>query len=229
MTTFTDYEAHDALGLADLIRRREISAAEVLEAAIQRVEARNPALNAVVVHDLPRARKLAKAADRARAKGEKLGPLHGVPMTVKESYDVVGMPTSIGFEAHRDDRPDHDALVVARLRDAGAIVWGKTNLPVAMADWQSFNPVYGTTNNPWDPTRVPGGSSGGSAAALAAGLTPLEFGSDIGASIRNPAHYCGVFGHKPTIGIVPSRGHGLPPYVHDRDIADTTYFVKYFT
>jgi amidase len=179
----------------------------------------NPAVNAVVCTDLPRARRQAQAADRARRRGAALGPLHGVPMTVKESFDVVGLPTTIGYENQRQRRPDEDAVVVQRLQAAGAIVYGKTNVPVAMADWQTFNPVYGTTSNPWDLSRVPGGSSGGSAAALAAGLTPLEYGSDIGASIRNPAHYCGVFGHKPTIGIVPARGHGLPPYVHDRDIA----------
>lgn len=205
--------------LAARIRRGEVSSLEALDAAIARIERLNPAINAIVATDIPRARRQAKAADRARAKGVTLGTLHGVPMTVKESFDVVGMSTTVGFVAQRDNRPVQDSLVVQRLAAAGAIVFGKTNLPVAMADWQSFNPVYGTTNNPWDPTRVPGGSSGGSAAALAAGLTPLEFGSDIGASIRNPAHYCGVFGHKPTIGIVPSRGHGLPPYVHDRDIA----------
>lgn len=205
--------------LAARIRRGELSSLEALDAAIDRMERLNPAINAIVATDLPRARRQAKAADRARAKGAKLGPLHGVPMTVKESFDVAGMATTVGFLDQRDNRPVQDSLVVQRLAAAGAIVFGKTNLPVAMADWQSFNPVYGTTNNPWDPARAPGGSSGGSAAALAAGLTPLEFGSDIGASIRNPAHYCGVFGHKPTIGIVPSRGHGLPPYVHDRDIA----------
>ncbi len=205
--------------LAARIRRGELSSLEALDAMLARIDLLNPAINAVVTTDVPRARRQAKAADRARAKGVTLGPLHGVPMTVKESFDVVGMATTVGFMDQRDNRPTQDSLVVQRLAAAGAIVVGKTNLPVAMADWQSFNPVYGTTNNPWDPTRVPGGSSGGSAAALAAGLTPMEFGSDIGASIRNPAHYCGVFGHKPTIGIVPSRGHGLPPYVHDRDIA----------
>jgi amidase len=205
--------------LAARIRRGELSSLEALDAMLARIDLLNPAINAIVTTDVPRARRQAKAADRARAKGATLGPLHGVPMTVKESFDVVGMATTVGFMDQRDNRPTQDSLVVQRLAAAGAIVVGKTNLPVAMADWQSFNPVYGTTNNPWDPTRVPGGSSGGSAAALAAGLTPMEFGSDIGASIRNPAHYCGVFGHKPTIGIVPSRGHGLPPYVHDRDIA----------
>ena len=205
--------------LAARIRRGDLSAVEALDMAVARMERVNPRINAIVATDLPRARRQAKAADRARARGVPLGPLHGVPMTVKESFDVAGLPTTVGFEAQRDNRPVRDAVVVERLSAAGAIVFGKTNLPVAMADWQSFNPVYGTTNNPWDLARGPGGSSGGSAAALAAGLTPLEYGSDIGASIRNPAHYCGVFGHKPTIGIVPSRGHGLPPYIHERDIA----------
>ena len=205
--------------LASAIRRGELSAVEALDALAERIRRLNPAINAVVATDLPRARRKAAAADRARARGAPLGPLHGVPMTVKESFDVVGLPTTVGHEAQRANLPEAPALVVERLEAAGAIVFGKTNLPVAMADWQSFNPVYGTTNNPWDPGRVPGGSSGGAAAALAAGLTPLEYGSDIGASIRNPAHYCGVFGHKPTIGLVPDRGHGLPPYVHGRDIA----------
>jgi len=205
--------------LAARIRRGDLSSLEALEALVARIERLNPAINAIVCTDLPRARRAARAADRARARGEALGPLHGVPMTVKESFDVAGLPTTVGFPEQRDHRPAQDAVVVQRLAAAGAIVFGKTNLPVAMADWQTFNPVYGTTANPWDTSRVPGGSSGGSAAALAAGLTPLEYGSDIGASIRNPAHYCGVFGHKPTIGIVPGRGHGLPPTVHDRDIA----------
>jgi amidase len=205
--------------LAARIRRGEVSSLEALDALAARLARLGPAINAVVATDLPRARRQARAADRARARGERLGPLHGVPMTVKESFDVVGLATTVGFESQRGNRPVCDALVVERLAAAGAIVFGKTNLPVSMADWQSFNPVYGTTNNPWDPTRGPGGSSGGSAAALAAGLTPLEYGSDIGASVRNPAHYCGVFAHKPTIGWVPDRGQGLPPHVLGRDIA----------
>jgi amidase len=205
--------------LAARIRRGDVSSLEALDALVARIERVNPAINAIVCTDLPRARRLARAADRARAKGAALGPLHGVPMTVKESFDVPGLPTTVGFPEHRENRPQRPALVVERLEAAGAIVFGKTNVPVAMADWQSFNPVYGTTRNPWNTDRVPGGSSGGSAAALAAGLTPLEYGSDIGASIRNPAHYCGVFGHKPTIGLVPMRGQGLPPYVHDKDIS----------
>jgi amidase len=205
--------------LARRIRRRELGALELLEHLLARVERLDPIVNAIPVRDVGRARERAREADAALARGECWGSLHGVPMTVKESFDVVGLPTTVGYEAQRANLPSAPAVVVERLEAAGAIVFGKTNLPVAMADWQSFNPVYGTTNNPWDTTRIPGGSSGGSAAALAAGLTPLEYGSDIGASIRNPAHYCGVFGHKPTIGIVPDRGHGLPPYVHGRDIA----------
>jgi Asp-tRNA(Asn)/Glu-tRNA(Gln) amidotransferase A subunit family amidase len=131
-------------------------------------------------------------------------------MTVKESFDLPGTPTCWGFPQYKDNIAQKPAVAVQRLLDAGAVVFGKTNVPVALGDWQSFNPVYGTTNNPWDLSRTPGGSSGGASAALAAGMTPLELGSDIGASIRNPAHYCGVYGHKPTWGVVPMHGHQLP-------------------
>jgi amidase len=140
-------------------------------------------------------------------------------MTVKESFNVAGWPTTWGLEEHKRNIAQQDALAVARLKAAGAIVFGKTNVPVLLADWQSFNPIYGTTNNPWDLLRTPGGSSGGSAAALAAGLTGLELGSDIGASIRNPAHYCGVYGHKPTWSLCSPRGHSLPGGAHPGDIA----------
>jgi amidase len=140
-------------------------------------------------------------------------------MTVKESYDVVGMPTTCGVPELKDNYPAANALAVDRLLGAGAVVFGKTNVPLHLADWQSYNAIYGVTNNPWDPSRTPGGSSGGSAAALAAGLTALEAGSDIGASIRNPAHYCGVYGHKPTWGIVPPRGQGMPGRVAQGDIS----------
>jgi amidase len=140
-------------------------------------------------------------------------------MTVKESYDVVGMPTTWGLSELKDNMPARNALAVDRLLAAGVVLFGKTNVPSWLADWQSFNPVYGTTNNPWDVTRTPGGSSGGSAAALAAGLTGFEAGSDIGSSIRNPAHYCGVYGHKPTFGIVPPRGQALPGRVAQGDIS----------
>jgi amidase len=192
------------------LRRRELSAVELLQHHLRRIERLNPAINAVVVLDAERALQRARAADTALARGETWGPLHGLPMTVKESFDVAGLPTTWGFESLRDNVAPGHALAVQRLLDAGAVIFGKTNVPVALADWQTFNPVYGTTNNPWDPGRTPGGSSGGSAAALAAGLSALELGSDIGASIRNPAHYCGVWGHKPTWGVVPMAGHQLP-------------------
>jgi len=140
-------------------------------------------------------------------------------MTVKESFDVVGMPSTWGIPEYKDNYPKKNAVIVDRLCSAGAVIFGKTNVPIHLADWQSFNEIYGTTNNPWDVARVPGGSSGGSAAALAAGITALEAGSDIGASIRNPAHYCGVFGHKPTYKVVTPRGQALPGVVATTDIA----------
>ena len=205
-----DLAFQSATELSRRLRRRELSSAELLQHYLQRIERLNPKLNAVVVLDSDRAMQRAKAADAALDHGECWGPLHGLPMTVKESFDVPGLPTTQGFEAMRDNIATQTATSVQRLLDAGAVVFGKTNVPVAMADWQTFNPVYGTTNNPWDLTRTPGGSSGGSAAALAAGLTALELGSDIGASIRNPAHYCGVWGHKPTWGVVPQQGQQLP-------------------
>ena len=155
---------------------------------------------------------------RSRTKGKR-GPLHGLPMTVKESFDVAGWPTTRGLTEFKDNIAREDSLAVQRLKRAGAIVFGKTNVPVLLADWQTFNPIYGTTNNPWDLLRTPGGSSGGSAAALAAGLTGLELGSDIGASIRGPAHYCGVYGHKSTWGVCSPKGHSLPGAVHPGDIS----------
>jgi amidase len=209
--------------LARRLRRREIGARELLEHYLARIERLNPTLNAVVVFDAERARQRADEADAALAKGPDAlwGPLHGVPMTVKESFNVAGLPTTYGYTAHADNRAARDAVAVRRLKAAGAVVFGKTNVPVSLADWQSFNPVYGSTGNPWDPARTPGGSSGGSAAALAAGLTGLEIGSDIGASIRNPAHYCGVWGLKPTWGVVPQAGHELVPvpFADNIDIA----------
>ena len=196
--------------LALRLRRREIGALELLDHTIARIERLDGALNAVVVRDFERARVRARAADAALAAGTIWGPLHGLPMTVKESFDVPGLPTTRGQEALRRNVAVQPAVAVQRLLDAGAIVFGKTNVPVALADWQTFNPIYGTTNNPWDLGRTPGGSSGGSAAALAAGFSALELGSDIGASIRNPAHYCGVWGHKPTWGVVPLEGQQAP-------------------
>ena len=172
-----DLPFRSAKRLAALIRAKRVSAADLLEAYVERLERYNPRLNAIIATDLPAARKRARAADRALAKGDLWGPLHGVPMTVKESYDVVGMPTTWGLPELKDNRPARNALSIDRLIAAGAVIFGKTNVPMLLADWQSYNDIYGTTNNPWDLTRSPGGSSGGSAAALAAGLTGLEAGS----------------------------------------------------
>lgn len=205
--------------LAALIRRKKIGCLELLNLYLERIERYNPRVNAVVCLDVQAAQTRAKRADRAVKRDDLWGPLHGVPMTVKESYDVVGMPTTWGIPDHKENYPQRHALAVERLLQAGAIVFGKTNVPLYLADWQTFNAIYGTTNNPWDVTRGPGGSSGGAAAALAAGLTGLEAGSDIGASIRNPAHYCGVYGHKPTYGVVSPQGQALPGVVAVPDIA----------
>jgi amidase len=188
---------------------RNVSARELVDAAISRIEALDPKINAVVVRDFDRARAVANEADAALARGERR-PLLGVPMTVKEQFNIAGLPTTWGDPKFKDWRPEADALVVQRLKSSGAIILGKTNVPINLADWQSYNDVYGTTNNPWNLDRSPGGSSGGSAAALAAGFVPLEFGSDIGGSLRAPAHFCGVFSHKPSLDLVPQRGAGPP-------------------
>lgn len=195
--------------LRAMLDARQVSAAELLEQAVARIETRDAGINAVVVRDFERARAAAGTADAALARGERL-PLLGIPMTVKESFNVGGLPTTWGLPNARGWRPAEDAVAVARLKAAGAVILGKTNLATVLADWQSFNPVYGTTNNPWDPGRTPGGSSGGSAAALAAGYVALELGSDISGSLRAPAHFCGVFSHKPSAGLVPQRGHAPP-------------------
>jgi len=195
--------------LRAMLDARQVSARELLEHAIARIEANDPQINAVVVRDFEHAHLSANAADAALARGERR-PLLGIPMTVKEAFNVAGMPTTWGLPMGRGWRPTEDAVAVARLKAAGAIVLGKTNLATAVADWQSFNVIYGTTNNPWDLGRTPGGSSGGSAAALAAGYVPLELGSDISGSLRVPAHSCGVFAHKPSSYLVPQRGHTPP-------------------
>lgn len=195
---------------AAAIASGDLSASELLEVTLERYERLNPAINAIIYTQLDVARSRAKAADAATAAGESWGPLHGVPMTIKEAWDWVGSPSTSGHPDRKDWRPERNSEAIDRLLDAGAVIYGKTNLPVSMADWQTFNPVYGSTGNPWNPEYTPGGSSGGAAAALAAGLTALELGSDIGASIRNPSHYCGLFGHKPTFGLVPIIGHGNP-------------------
>ncbi|MGB1007648.1 MAG: amidase family protein, partial [Thalassobaculaceae bacterium] len=207
-----------AVSLAAKIKAREISARELLDIYLARADQYHGALNAIIWRDDVAARARADAADAALAAGEDWGPLHGVPMTVKEAYDWAGSPSTWGDPVFKGNVAAEDSLAVARLKNAGAVIFGKTNVPRHLADWQSFNAIYGTTNNPWDVTRVPGGSSGGSAAALAAGLTALEAGSDIGASIRNPAHYCGVYGHKPTFNILRSRGVLWPGELAEVDL-----------
>ena len=214
----TELAFQSALQLGAAIRNKSISAAEMLDYFLARVEKFNPALNAIVVEDFDRARERAIKADKALARDEVWGPLHGVPMTLKESYDVAGLLTTRGNPDLKDNRADRDALSVTRLKQLGVNLFGKTNVPYNLADMQSFNDIYGTTNNPWDLSRAPGGSSGGSAASLAAGMTGLDSGSDIGGSIRNPAHFCGVFGHKPTFGLLPPRGHAGPGVLGESDL-----------
>jgi amidase len=207
-----------ALELGRMLKKRDISAMELLGECLSQYARHNEAVNAVILTDLVKARAAAAASDKRRARGESLSLFDGVPMTAKESFDWAGLPSTWGDPALVDNVPKTNAVALQRMLDAGAVMYGKTNVPLALSDWQSFNAVYGTTNNPWDLSRTPGGSSGGSAAALATGMSALELGSDIGASIRNPAHYCGVCGHKPTYGVVPYRGHLMPGSVSISDI-----------
>ena len=198
--------------LADLIQQRKVSSLEILEAHLERVKRYNPKINAVVTIKEKEAREKAIQADQALDKGENWGPLHGVPMTVKDTWDVKGMRTTNGVHWLKKNISQQNAVVVQRLIDAGAIINGKTNLPFASYDWQCNNRgLYPRCNNPWDLTKVPGGSSGGGAAAVAAGFTPLELGSDVAGSIRYPAHCCGVFGLRITEGLLPYEGHGNIP------------------
>jgi amidase len=205
--------------IASLIKTGKLGVLEAVDLYIARIEAFDDVVNAVIVRDFDRARARAKMLDRNKKKLAKLPRLFGVPMTVKESYNVDGLPTTWGVEASAHNIAKSDALAIERLKAAGAVIIGKTNVPVMLADWQSFNPIYGTTNNPFDLTRSPGGSSGGSAASLAAGFAALEAGSDIGASLRDPAHYCGIYAHKPSYGIIPPRGHSLGGNLAAADIS----------
>ncbi len=199
-----------ATELAKAILAREISAVEVLDAHLQQIRKRNPTLNAIVTLNEAEARRRAEEADAALARGEVWGPLHGVPVTLKDAFETAGLRTTSGARGLSRHIPKQDATVAARLRAAGAIILGKTNMPALGGDFQTDNRLFGRTNNPWDPRRTPGGSTGGGAAAIAAGMSPLEIGSDIGGSIRVPAHYCGVFGLKPTEHTVSAAGH-IPP------------------
>ena len=208
-----------AASLAKKIRRGQISAHGNLKLMLSRIEKVNPRINAIILKRVDEAIERAKAADRASRLGESWGPLHGVPISIKECFDWVGTPSTFGHLERRNHQAEANAVVVERLLQAGAIVVGKSNVPKDLADWQSFNDVYGTTLNPWDPSCSAGGSSGGSAAALASGLTALEIGSDIGGSIRIPAHFCGVYGHKPTYGVVPFHGHAMQPGMPADDLS----------
>jgi len=212
---------YSATELVSALKNGELSAVEALETLVSRSESRNSEINVVVSTDVDRARARAATIDEARAAGHDVGPLGGLPMTVKDSLMTEGLRTTSGAPELSDYVPDRDAAVVARLKAAGAVIWGKTNLPIYAGDVQSYNEVFGTSNNPWDVTRSVGGSSGGSAGALAAGFTPLEVGSDIGGSIRNPAGMCGVVGHKPSYGIISAKGQipGPPGTLTQADIA----------
>lgn len=199
---------------ARAVRGGEISSLELTQHVLERIERYNPSLNAIVTLLPDEALARARAADEALARGEWWGPLHGVPITVKNALEISGVRTTAGVPALSNYIPSQDAVVVGRLRGAGGVILGNTNVSFMLRDWQSYNDVHGTTNNPWDLERTPGGSTGGGAAALAAGLSFLSVGSDIGGSIRIPAHFSGVYGHKPTLKLVPQRGH-IPPLPGD--------------
>ncbi len=217
--TDSDLTFAAAHALVAKIKTREITSRELTEHFLGRVDQHNETVNAIVAERREFALKRADAADAALERGEDWRPLHGLPMTVKESYAIEGMPSTWGAKHLEDNIATANALAIQRLEAAGAVIFGKTNVPLMLADFQSYNDVYGTTNNPWRLDSTPGGSSGGSAAALASGMSPLEAGSDIGGSIRNPAHFCGVFGHKPTWNMLPPRGHAMPGVLTPSDIS----------
>jgi amidase len=210
-----------ATEIAAALKAKQVSSVELTQDAIGRIERHDGKINAICVRDFDRALESARAADAALARGESK-PLLGIPLTAKESYNIAGLPTTWGFPEQKNFVAKEDALTVTRIKDAGGVFVGKTNVPVGLGDWQSYNDIYGTTNNPFDLARTPGGSSGGSSAALAAGYGPLSIGSDIGGSLRVPAFHCGVYAHKPTFALVPNRGHTpppLPPLPFSRDLA----------
>ena len=206
-----DLDFASALDAARAIRTGRVSSVELTTRMLDRIAQHNGKLNAIVMLARDEALARARAADEARARREFWGPFHGVPGTIKDTFEVAGVTTTAGSPTLRNHVPTRDAAVAARLRAAGMVILGKSNVPLFAADWQSYNAVYGQTNNPWDLSRTPGGSTGGGAAALAAGLTYLEPGSDLAGSIRIPAHFCGVYGHKPSLDVVPMRGHIPPP------------------
>ena len=203
----------DAGELAAAIAAGETSSRAAVDAYLDRIEQHNPAVNAVVTVDADGARRRAEACDQAVVRQERLGPLHGVPITIKDAFETAGLRTTAGMTEYAKHVPKHNAAAVQRLVDAGAVVLGKTNCPPGVTGQETANELFGRTNNPWDLERTSGASSGGAAAALAAGLTALELGSDSGGSIRQPASFCGVYGHFPTQGLVPARGH-IPQVEH---------------
>jgi amidase len=210
-----------ATEMSAALKARQVSAVELAEQAIAQIEKHDAKVNAICVRDFGRGLDAARAADAALGRGE-TRPLLGIPMTVKESFNMAGLPTTWGFPAQKDFIAQEDALAITRVKDAGGVILGKTNVPLGLGDWQSYNDIYGTTNNPFDLGRTPGGSSGGSSAALAAGDGALSLGSDIGGSLRVPGHYCGVYAHKPTFSLVAMRGHTpppLPPLPSTRDLS----------
>jgi amidase len=210
-----------AVELSAALAAKKVSAVELAQDVIGRIERHDAKINAVCVRDFERGLAAARAADAALARGEHK-PLLGIPMTVKESYNVAGLPTTWGNPAQKDFVPAEDALPISRVKDAGGVILGKTNVPIGLGDWQSYNDIYGTTNNPFDLSRTPGGSSGGSSAAVAAGYGALSLGSDIGGSLRVPAFHCGIYAHKPTFDLVAMRGHTpppMPPLPSNRDLS----------
>ena len=210
-----------AVEMSAALAAKTVSAVELAQDAIGRIERHDAKVNAICVRDFERGLAAARAADEERARGVSK-PLLGIPVTIKESYNIAGLPTTWGIPAQKDFTAAEDALPIARVKNAGGVILGKTNVPLALADWQSYNEIYGTTNNPFDLGRTPGGSSGGSSAALAAGYGALSLGSDIGGSLRVPAFHCGVYAHKPTFDLVAMRGHTpppLPPLPSNRDLS----------
>ncbi|HYL23626.1 MAG TPA: amidase family protein [Burkholderiales bacterium] len=212
-----------AAELAAALRARHISARELIELHLARIARHNPSLNAICTLDEAGARRRAQEADAALARGERWGPLHGVPMTIKDALETAGVRTTAGHPPLKDYVPARDAPAVARLRAAGAILLGKSNVPPLSADYRADNPIFGRTNNPWNLERTPGGSTGGGAAAVAAGLSAFDVGSDLAGSVRTPAHFCGLFGLKPTERRIPNAGHipeppGVPRAVRHMNV-----------
>lgn len=212
------HDCRDIVALSQAIRKSRTTARDALETCLARIDAENGAVNAIVCLDAKNARKTADARDRAARVGHWAGPLHGIPITIKECFDWAGRPTTWGDPRRAARNAACDAVVVRRLIEAGAVIIGKTNIPAYLGDWETANPLFGGTRNPHDLERSAGGSSGGSAAAVASGMSYADIGSDQGGSIRLPAHYCGIVGLKPTWGLVPLRGHSPLGEIREPDI-----------